>query len=79
MWRLLLLLLQGLLTRVGDGNRHVQEAACSALATLEESAGPELLPRLPAILKTLAAALQARARTPSPLLPASARHESLPP
>jgi transportin-1 len=53
---------QGLLTRVGDGNRHVQEAACSALATLEESAGPELLPRLPAILKTLAAALQARMR-----------------
>ncbi len=53
---------QGLLTRVGDGNRHVQEAACSALATLEESAGAELLPRLPAILKTLAAALQVCAR-----------------
>lgn len=49
--------MQGLLTRVRDNNRHVQEAACSALATLEEVAGPELLPRLPAILKTVAAAL----------------------
>lgn len=29
-----------------DRNKHVQEAACSALATLEEQAGPELLPRL---------------------------------
>ena len=29
-----------------DHNKHVQEAACSALATLEEQAGPELLPRL---------------------------------
>lgn len=48
---------QGLLTRVRDPNRHVQEAACSALATLEEAAGGELLPRLPAILKTMAAAL----------------------
>ncbi|CAL8464616.1 g4151 [Coccomyxa elongata] len=47
----------GLLTRVRDNNRHVQEAACSALATLEEAAGGELLPRLPAILKTVAAAL----------------------
>ena len=48
---------QGLLTRVRDNNRHVQEAACSALATLEEAAGRELLPRLPAILRTVAAAL----------------------
>ncbi len=48
---------QGLLTRVRDNNRHVQEAACSALATLEEAAGGELLPRLPAILRTVAAAL----------------------
>lgn len=37
---------QGLLGRVLDGNKHVQEAACSALATLEEQAGPDLLPRL---------------------------------
>ena len=40
-WRL-----QGLLARVLDYNKHVQEAACSALATLEEEAGLELLPRL---------------------------------
>ena len=38
--------LQGLLARVLDHNQHVQEAACSALATLEEAAGPELIPRL---------------------------------
>ncbi len=37
---------QGLLARVLDHNQHVQEAACSALATLEETAGPELIPRL---------------------------------
>ena len=37
---------QGLLARVLDYNKHVQEAACSALATLEEEAGLELLPRL---------------------------------
>ena len=51
---------QGLLTRVRDANKHVQEAACSALATLEEAAGRELLEssRITAILKTLAAALQ---------------------
>ena len=51
---------QGLLTRVRDTNKHVQEAACSALATLEEAAGRELLEssRITAILKTLAAALQ---------------------
>ena len=43
-----------------DANKHVQEAACSALATLEEAAGRELLEssRITAILKTLAAALQ---------------------
>ena len=51
---------QGLLTRVRDNNKHVQEAACSALATLEEAAGRELLEssRITAILKTFAAALQ---------------------
>lgn len=53
---------QGLLTRVRDNNKHVQEAACSALATLEEAAGRELLEssRITAILNTLAAALQVR-------------------
>ena len=54
--------MQGLLTRVRDNNKHVQEAACSALATLEEAAGRELLEssRITAILKTFAAALQVR-------------------
>lgn len=38
--------MQGLLARVLDHNKHVQEAACSALATLEEAAGSELIPRM---------------------------------
>jgi len=38
--------LQGLLARVLDHNRHVQEAACSAFATLAEEAGLDLTPRL---------------------------------
>ena len=54
--------MQGLLERVCDGNTHVQEAACSALATLEEAAGPELRVHLPAILATLGAALAAYTR-----------------
>ena len=36
-------LLQGLLVRVLDGNQHVQEAACSALAIVEECTHPSLL------------------------------------
>ena len=40
-----------------DHNKHVQEAACSALATLEELSPPEqLVPRLKPILETLAKA-----------------------
>lgn len=50
------LVFEGLLGRIMDGNRHVQEAACSALATLEEQAGAQLLPRLKGILETLSAA-----------------------
>lgn len=38
--------MQGLLAGVLDRNKHVQEAACSALATLEEAAGPDLEGRL---------------------------------
>ncbi|KAL0043428.1 hypothetical protein WJX79_004487 [Trebouxia sp. C0005] len=39
--------LQGLLRHVLDHNKHVQEAACSALATLEEqSVSEQLVPRL---------------------------------
>ena len=45
-----------------DHNRQVQEAACSALATLEEAAGGVLVPRLPAILDTLAGAVPAYSR-----------------
>lgn len=37
---------QGLLGGVLDRNKHVQEAACSALATLEEAAGAALEGRL---------------------------------
>lgn len=49
--------LQGLLRHVLDHNKHVQEAACSALATLEELSPPEqLVPRLKPILDTLAKA-----------------------
>lgn len=49
--------LQGLLRHVLDHNKHVQEAACSALATLEEQSTPEqLVARLKVILETLAKA-----------------------
>mmetsp|Transcript_9191 Transcript_9191/g.26329 ORF Transcript_9191/g.26329 Transcript_9191/m.26329 type:complete len:907 (-) Transcript_9191:548-3268(-) len=48
--------LQGFLQRILDKNRRVQEAACSALATLQETAGPALLPRLQSILQCLAMA-----------------------
>lgn len=40
--------LQAILTGVLDRNRHVQEAACSSLATLEEAAGAQLEGRLQA-------------------------------
>ncbi len=36
-----------------DGNKRVQEAACSAFATLEEEACTELVPYLGFILETL--------------------------
>ena len=40
-------MVQGLLKHVLDHNKHVQEAACSALATLVEQSIPEqLVPRL---------------------------------
>lgn len=52
-----LCIMQGLLRHVLDHNKHVQEAACSALATLEEQSLPEqLVPRLKVILETLAKA-----------------------
>ncbi|VDK27418.1 unnamed protein product [Anisakis simplex] len=49
-------LLQELLARILDANKRVQEAACSAFATLEEEANMELVPYLSEILATLAEA-----------------------
>ncbi|XP_046751407.1 transportin-1 [Diprion similis] len=46
-------LMTELLKRVLDGNKRVQEAACSAFATLEEEASTELVPYLGFILETL--------------------------
>ncbi|KAJ7978654.1 transportin 1 [Quillaja saponaria] len=48
--------LMGLLGRILDSNKRVQEAACSAFATLEEEAAEELVPRLEIILKHLVCA-----------------------
>ncbi|KAL2516792.1 Transportin-1 [Abeliophyllum distichum] len=45
--------LMGLLRRILDDNKRVQEAACSAFATLEEEAAEELAPRLDVILQHL--------------------------
>jgi len=41
------------LKRILDANKRVQEAACSAFATLEEEACTELVPYLDFILETL--------------------------
>nr|CAB3486281.1 unnamed protein product [Digitaria exilis] len=46
-------ILMGLLRRILDTNKRVQEAACSAFATLEEEAAEELVPHLEVILKHL--------------------------
>ncbi|TVU16727.1 hypothetical protein EJB05_40304 [Eragrostis curvula] len=46
-------ILMGLLRRILDTNKRVQEAACSAFATLEEEAAEELVPRLEVILQHL--------------------------
>ncbi|CAL9074954.1 unnamed protein product [Musa acuminata var. zebrina] len=45
--------LMGVLRRILDSNKRVQEAACSAFATLEEEAAEELAPRLEIILQHL--------------------------
>ncbi|CAA6660469.1 unnamed protein product [Spirodela intermedia] len=45
--------LMGILRRILDTNKRVQEAACSAFATLEEEAAEELAPRLEIILQHL--------------------------
>ncbi|KAG4073810.1 hypothetical protein HA402_001034 [Bradysia odoriphaga] len=46
-------LMEELLKRILDSNKRVQEAACSAFATLEEEACTELVPYLSFILETL--------------------------
>ncbi|KAJ1019579.1 hypothetical protein NDA18_006057 [Ustilago nuda] len=45
--------MEGLLNMVLDNNKRVQEAGCSAFATLEEEAGRNLEPFLEPVLKTL--------------------------
>ncbi|XP_034681987.1 transportin-1-like isoform X2 [Vitis riparia] len=45
--------LRGLLRRILDTNKRVQEAACSAFATLEEEAAEKLAPHLEIILQHL--------------------------
>ncbi|KAF9086646.1 hypothetical protein BGX29_011963 [Mortierella sp. GBA35] len=46
-------LIEGLLSMVSDNNKRVQEAGCSAFATLEEEACDALVPYLYGILQTL--------------------------
>jgi transportin-1 len=41
-----------------DNNKRVQEAGCSAFATLEEDAGPELVPYLEPVLRNLIVAFE---------------------
>lgn len=48
--------MEGLLNMVMDNNKRVQEAGCSAFATLEEETGPDLAPFLEPVLQRLAAA-----------------------
>ena len=51
-------LMEELLKRILDSNKRVQEAACSAFATLEEEACTELVPYLSYILETLVFAFE---------------------
>ncbi|KAF8141179.1 armadillo-type protein [Boletus edulis] len=50
--------MEGLLRMVLDDNKRVQEAGCSAFATLEEDAGAELCPYLEPVLRNLVFAFQ---------------------
>lgn len=45
--------MEGLLRMVLDHNKRVQEAGCSAFATLEEEAGTEMAPFLEPVLRNL--------------------------
>jgi transportin-1 len=51
-------LVEELLKKILDSNKRVQEAACSAFATLEEEAATELVPYLPQILETFVVAFK---------------------
>lgn len=51
-------LVEELLKKILDPNKRVQEAACSAFATLEEEAATELVPYLPQILDTFVLAFK---------------------
>lgn len=46
-------MIEELLKKILDNNKRVQEAACSAFATLEEETGNDLVVFLPQILETL--------------------------
>ncbi|KZT41877.1 ARM repeat-containing protein [Sistotremastrum suecicum HHB10207 ss-3] len=50
--------IEGLLRMVLDNNKRVQEAGCSAFATLEEDAGAELVPFLEPVLRNLVFAFE---------------------
>ncbi|KZV89097.1 ARM repeat-containing protein [Exidia glandulosa HHB12029] len=50
--------MEGLLRMVLDNNKRVQEAGCSAFATLEEDAGASLIPYLEPILRNLVLAFE---------------------
>ncbi|KAF9268451.1 transportin-PC [Marasmius fiardii PR-910] len=50
--------MEGLLRMVLDNNKRVQEAGCSAFATLEEDAGTELAPYLEPVLRNLVFAFE---------------------
>ncbi|KAL9712234.1 hypothetical protein Ac2012v2_005312 [Leucoagaricus gongylophorus] len=50
--------MEGLLRMVLDTNKRVQEAGCSAFATLEEDAGPEIAPYLEPVLRNLVFAFE---------------------
>ena len=49
-------ILEGLLRMMMDNNKRVQEAGCSAMATLQEEANEKLEPYLEPILRCFAAA-----------------------
>ena len=49
----ILIIRSQLLRMVLDNNKRVQEAGCSAFATFEEDAGPELAPYLEPVLRNL--------------------------